>query len=55
MIGSRVGLRSNLWGDDTNSGVKCDMAFYVIVVSFLVPLSTNKFTNIVIPTHFQFM
>ena len=31
------------------------MAFYITVVIFLVTLSMNKFTNIVIPTNFQFI
>ena len=31
------------------------MAFYVIVVTFLVTLCMNKFTYIVIPTYFQFI
>ena len=31
------------------------MAFYVNAVTFLVMLSMNKFTNIVIPIYFQFI
>jgi hypothetical protein len=31
------------------------MAFYVIGVAFIVMLSMNSFTNIIIPTYFQFI
>jgi len=31
------------------------MAFYIIGVAFIVMLSMNNFTNIIIPTYFQFI
>ena len=31
------------------------MIFYLIVVTFLMTLLMNKFTNAIIPTYFQFI
>lgn len=36
----------------TKYDVLCHTAFYVNTVTFLVTLSMNKFTNVVVPTYF---
>ena len=39
----------------TKYDIQCNKHSFVIAVIFLVTLSTNKFTNIVIPSYFQFI
>jgi hypothetical protein len=42
-------------GHYTKYCIECHMVFYVIDVTFLVTIATNKFTNIVILMYFQFI